>query len=88
MKDNSKLTVPELKARAKELNLKGFSKLKKAELVAAVNEAEAPVSPQMAMAQDLAINPFLGIPAVTGQARNKAKAQRRRLRKKGFKAGF
>ncbi len=39
MKDTSEMTVPELKAEAKIAGIKGFSKLKKTELLKAVNAA-------------------------------------------------
>lgn len=71
------MNVKELKARARELGIKGFSGLKKAELADAIATREEEL-------KELAVQELKD---ADRKARNKAKARRRLLRVQGFQAG-
>ncbi len=104
MKNATEMTVPELKARAKELELKGFSRLKKNELLVLVLGAEQALleagkvrnsepteETEGSRALDSLVQTIepLNLPCKpTRKNRNKAKARRRKLRSMGFPAGF
>lgn len=90
------MTLKELQLRAKELGIKGYSKMRKDDLATAVATSEqrtpAPVVPPIMEPGpiEVATRKLAAYQAMGNKRRkrNEAKARRRQLRAQGFSVGF